>query len=110
MIRRPPRSTLFPYTTLFRSGRNRDAVWLQLLPRPQKLLRILPRGSHISFKVADQVFQRKSGNSVKSLPVGNFQRFARNLRAKAADKSLVIIVSRVVIASRGQIDQSATIE
>src|SRR3712207_8862381 len=23
MIRRPPRSTLFPYTTLFRSGRNR---------------------------------------------------------------------------------------
>src|SRR5256885_6695327 len=25
MIRRPPRSTLFPYTTLFRSGRPRDA-------------------------------------------------------------------------------------
>src|SRR2546425_6044435 len=24
MIRRPPRSTLFPYTTLFRSGRGRD--------------------------------------------------------------------------------------
>src|SRR3712207_8443075 len=27
MIRRPPRSTLFPYTTLFRSG-----VWRQFLP------------------------------------------------------------------------------
>src|SRR5437762_10630167 len=26
MLRRPPRSTLFPYTTLFRSGRNRLAV------------------------------------------------------------------------------------
>src|SRR2546430_10607283 len=25
MIRRPPRSTLFPYTTLFRSGAARDA-------------------------------------------------------------------------------------
>src|SRR5256885_9783334 len=25
MIRRPPRSTLFPYTTLFRSGRGRSA-------------------------------------------------------------------------------------
>src|SRR3712207_7718342 len=25
MIRRPPRSTLFPYTTLFRSGRQVDA-------------------------------------------------------------------------------------
>src|SRR3712207_8794355 len=33
MIRRPPRSTLFPYTTLFRSGRalgigkGRDGLW-----------------------------------------------------------------------------------
>src|SRR5690242_21218839 len=26
MIRRPPRSTLFPYTTLFRSGHERDVV------------------------------------------------------------------------------------
>src|SRR3712207_7883143 len=25
MIRRPPRSTLFPYTTLFRSGQQREA-------------------------------------------------------------------------------------
>src|SRR5947209_11691310 len=29
MIRRPPRSTLFPYTTLFRSKRNR--LWMQRL-------------------------------------------------------------------------------
>src|SRR3712207_7117127 len=27
MIRRPPRSTLFPYTTLFRSSRWRPLVW-----------------------------------------------------------------------------------
>src|SRR5216683_3618892 len=27
MIRRPPRSTLFPYTTLFRSRRRVDAHW-----------------------------------------------------------------------------------
>src|ERR1041385_4196213 len=26
MIRRPPRSTLFPYTTLFRSGRMAEAI------------------------------------------------------------------------------------
>src|SRR5436305_4928296 len=31
MIRRPPRSTLFPYTTLFRSGRNRTAETLDYL-------------------------------------------------------------------------------
>src|SRR2546422_5805700 len=27
MIRRPPRSTLFPYTTLFRSRSSRDGWW-----------------------------------------------------------------------------------
>src|SRR5256885_11724778 len=32
MIRRPPRSTLFPYTTLFRSVQWRDLGLLQLLP------------------------------------------------------------------------------
>jgi len=30
MIRRPPRSTLFPYTTLFRSAEHGEA-WQQLL-------------------------------------------------------------------------------
>ena len=41
--------------------------------------------------------------------MGDFQRFACNLRAEAAGQSLVIIVSRIVIASRGQIDQAAKI-
>src|SRR3712207_7649138 len=39
MIRRPPRSTLFPYTTLFRSGSavtrlNALATWSALAPPP----------------------------------------------------------------------------
>src|SRR2546427_493438 len=34
MIRRPPRSTLFPYTTLFRSNQGR--VFMQLKPRSQR--------------------------------------------------------------------------
>src|SRR5258705_9890649 len=41
MIRRPPRSTLFPYTTLFRSGpkelRWLDADWIKRTPHPQSL-------------------------------------------------------------------------
>src|SRR2546430_2899051 len=41
MIRRPPRSTLFPYTTLFRSGRGHrlgvTAELLDLLRRPAAL-------------------------------------------------------------------------
>src|SRR5260370_6091783 len=41
MIRRPPRSTLFPYTTLFRSlifvrGNHEDHVWLDTLERQSR--------------------------------------------------------------------------
>src|SRR3712207_8175874 len=42
MIRRPPRSTLFPYTTLFRSADLRDGR-LDGLPRAQEVAR---RGLH----------------------------------------------------------------
>src|SRR2546430_12548571 len=42
MIRRPPRSTLFPYTTLFRSQRDAERVEIQaLVERPS--LRLLGR-------------------------------------------------------------------
>src|SRR5258708_27657464 len=44
MIRRPPRSTLFPYTTLFRSiGRGRPRNWTDGLPNQYlKLPKLLP--------------------------------------------------------------------
>src|SRR3712207_8036612 len=42
MIRRPPRSTLFPYTTLFRSDR---AVADRLLPRRWRTHRALQLGA-----------------------------------------------------------------
>src|SRR5260370_21399320 len=35
MIRRPPRSTLFPYTTLFRPGRRERLRSLHLQPHPR---------------------------------------------------------------------------
>src|SRR3712207_8970357 len=48
MIRRPPRSTLFPYTTLFRSEAGRDLVasreLLDLCFRPRATLFSLGRG------------------------------------------------------------------
>src|SRR2546426_8766092 len=40
MIRRPPRSTLFPYTTLFRSGRLADRFGRKLM-----LIRLRPNRS-----------------------------------------------------------------
>src|SRR5260370_31989153 len=48
MIRRPPRSTLFPYTTLFRSNRGWQPAQSRLhtnrIVRPSKVHS--PRGSH----------------------------------------------------------------
>src|SRR2546425_6544050 len=49
MIRRPPRSTLFPYTTLFRSSRPRAA---QHLPPPS------PRGERPHHQAGDRGEQR----------------------------------------------------
>src|SRR5437588_2414827 len=47
MLRRPPRSTLFPYTTLFRSHRSMDSscgVWLRAQqPRPEHRRAAAPR-------------------------------------------------------------------
>src|SRR5256885_11972214 len=40
MIRRPPRSTLFPYTTLFRSGSSHTLEFLENDLKPGKLTRI----------------------------------------------------------------------
>src|SRR3989475_6542822 len=48
MIRRPPRSTLFPYTTLFRSLEQR---------RPAPRLEAVERGAHVG-EAMDRVAQR----------------------------------------------------
>src|SRR5216684_5434707 len=56
MIRRPPRSTLFPYTTLFRSdpGRPRAGCWLCDRARPgsdRKSTRLNSSHGYISYAV-----------------------------------------------------------
>src|SRR2546426_7817104 len=45
MIRRPPRSTLFPYTTLFRSGRFLDQA-APLLHREERAFRSILKDRH----------------------------------------------------------------
>src|SRR2546430_8994410 len=50
MIRRPPRSTLFPYTTLFRSAVTAVSVWPAI--RHARLLRSRPQGQASPVTVA----------------------------------------------------------
>src|SRR2546426_2337812 len=54
MIRRPPRSTLFPYTTLFRYHAHGDAADPELrLPRPPRLKRDRTLGDPEAFCRSD---------------------------------------------------------
>src|SRR2546422_2665890 len=51
MIRRPPRSTLFPYTTLFRSGHGERGAAQHDLPREA---RERPRGARLRERKEDR--------------------------------------------------------
>src|SRR2546425_852653 len=68
MIRRPPRSTLFPYTTLFRSGLRAQLVGVKLPPVGLLLKLSVPRGADfvplsVSVTVAVQVVEPPRGIS-----------------------------------------------
>src|SRR3990167_11387067 len=65
MIRRPPRSTLFPYTTLFRSEAGRDhwkCVCPVIFPRTDEqtdfsvLATVNPQGGHIRLRPYQRAF------------------------------------------------------
>src|SRR3712207_7920533 len=58
MIRRPPRSTLFPYTTLFRSGL--EWVALPVSKHPDKVRKWLEEDYSPFFRVRRYVSDRKS--------------------------------------------------
>src|SRR3989441_13337620 len=68
MIRRPPRSTLFPYTTLFRSRADRAQALAGRLAAKEALLKALGTGSArgISFQQVE-VVRADGGSAAMSL-------------------------------------------
>src|SRR2546422_8560723 len=64
MIRRPPRSTLFPYTTLFRSRRRRGGRSMRSCPSPARLGAEPPRSAARRWKVS----KKRCGCSRPKLP------------------------------------------
>src|SRR5436309_3876371 len=68
MIRRPPRSTLFPYTTLFRSPASAE-FWKPQRPTPRRLPRARDRkstrlnSSHVKISYAVFCLKKKNKNN-----------------------------------------------
>src|SRR5260221_4257246 len=58
MIRRPPRSTLFPYTTLFRSLKTLPKVKLVIVDPVSKLLRWTDSDSYDEVTVGIEMLER----------------------------------------------------
>src|SRR5258705_6543337 len=98
MIRRPPRSTLFPYTTLFRSvlapvdGMAAVASELVAVAHPQQLVDALVdrkstrlNSSHLGISYA--VFCLKKKNSNHS-PITTLTRLGWGRRARCAGKAI----------------------
>src|SRR5437667_4944548 len=55
MIRRPPRSTLFPYTTLFRSVSFRWGVWLRSSRKfTQPIVRTIPQAQVVGLPRSEE--------------------------------------------------------
>src|SRR3712207_8384721 len=63
MIRRPPRSTLFPYTTLFRSSSVAEVVGQQLIPRGRAGQTIVDM-STVDPLVTDRLASAAAGNGM----------------------------------------------
>src|SRR3712207_7031178 len=71
MIRRPPRSTLFPYTTLFRSREIRRPVGLldggvELAPLAGQLVHPAPQGSYLDCGQDADLCPPVAGHPVRS--------------------------------------------
>src|SRR2546430_7974374 len=64
MIRRPPRSTLFPYTTLFRS--HRDLGYRSTVTIKVKEARLVRHDSREANGVIRKVVERQCGDPIRS--------------------------------------------
>src|ERR1017187_10670725 len=97
MIRQPPKSTLFPYTTLFRSKQRESA----------RILRIMPRKGHIAKRevapdpVYGSTLVTKFVNSMmwggkKSTAQGIFYQAMRNLEEKGGGDDALKLFKKAV--------------
>src|SRR3712207_8625244 len=78
MIRRPPRSTLFPYTTLFRSARVGDAA----------LRRLRPLGRVEDDDVPDRGFGERVPDAVHQHALADLERDRKSTRLNSSHANI----------------------
>ena len=93
MIRRPPRSTLFPYTTLFRS---------QIVFRPERI--VVPAAVAAFFQITDvKVGKNSQFVSSGAVPAATFAETAFGVRLKMdtcqISQDLIIDVTNIDVAA-----------
>src|SRR5687767_15462141 len=91
MIRRPPRSTLFPYTTLFRSGYN-----------PPKREKILQYQQEQGFPICPDAEDPDACNLYRNLkfPDGVYEKIARSEEHTSELQSLAYLVCRLLLEKK----------
>src|SRR5436305_9152442 len=95
MIRRPPRSTLFPYTTLFRSRYTQDAFsrsgWLWPVDAKGEPLKAT---SYMAVGLSGSPLDRKSGSAGMPRPI-SYAVFCLKKKKKKQDKYTFIVIEKV---------------
>src|SRR2546421_5266526 len=89
MIRRPPRSTLFPYTTLFRSPRNGQ--------HPKKGVN---RWLRLSYHIVYEIVMKESTPKMDCRAVGNRVREARSEEHTSELQSRSDLVCRLLLEKK----------
>src|SRR5690242_21324200 len=95
MIRRPPRSTLFPYTTLFRSL----AKWVRAIARPSKSAPEKPDIKIVSPDKFKALFQ-------PSTPASSFLFLKRSEEHTSELQSHVNLVCRLLLEKKKKTNKS----
>src|SRR2546425_6045033 len=95
MIRRPPRSTLFPYTTLFRSRRR--LTFLCGLKRPCR--------SHTRMRNSQRLLRRwRFVSATRSLQVPSNGNYQRSEEHTSELQSLAYLVCRLLLEKKKKVE------
>src|SRR3712207_6918524 len=100
MIRRPPRSTLFPYTTLFRSGADPDTLAPRIAGVVLLVLRVAEPallGRHVLAQALLRTASTRSVGMTQSSPTGSASASVRSEEHTSELQSRQYLVCRLLL-------------